>query len=293
MIALLLGAICLLMLAAAAYLFARGMRKAGTDRVLSRLAQGQPQLIVEKSRWNALERVFLQAGLGRPDERMNLWLLGWAFIALLGWLLWDGFGLLAATVLPPLGLRVFIAWRYRRRVRRMVEQLPTLLDYTVRSLKAGRTLADAVIGGIAAAADPLQGAMSRVERNVQLGVALPDAVHDFAELYERDEFRLFALGLKVNHRFGGNASELLENLIKLIREREQAARQLRAMTGETRVTAVVLALLPVSVAGYFLLANPAYLMNMWQDSGGQKLLLGAFSLQAFGCLALWRMMRSV
>lgn len=293
MIALLLGAICLLMLAAAAYLFARGMRKAGTDRVLSRLAQGQPQLIVEKNRWAALERGFLQAGLGRPDERMNLWLLGWAFIALLGWLIWSWFGLLAAIVLPPLGLRVFIAWRYRRRVRRMVEQLPTLLDYTVRSLKAGRTLADAVIGGISAAGDPLKGAMSRVERNVQLGVALPDAMHDFAELYERDEFRLFALGLKVNHRFGGNASELLENLIKLIREREQAARQLRAMTGETRVTAIVLALLPVSVAGYFLLANPAYLMNMWEDSGGQKLLLAAFSLQAFGCLALWRMMRSV
>jgi tight adherence protein B len=34
-------------------------------------------------------------------------------------------------------------------------------------------------------------------------------------------------------------------------------------------------------------------MNMWEDSGGQKLLLAAFSLQAFGCLALWRMMRSV
>ncbi|EGH49225.1 type II secretion system protein, partial [Pseudomonas syringae pv. pisi str. 1704B] len=54
------------------------------------------------------------------------------------------------------------------------------------------------------------------------------------------------------HRYGGNASELMENLIKLIRDREQAGRQLRAMTGETRMTAVVLALLPISMAGYFL-----------------------------------------
>lgn len=293
MIAWLLGAVCLLLLAGAAFLFARGVRKASTDRVLSRLAQGQPQLIEEKTSWNALERGFLQAGLGRPDERMNFWLLGWAFVVLLGGLFWGWLGLLVAVVLPPLCLRMFIRWRYRRRVRRMVEQLPGLLDYTVRSLKAGRTLADAVLGGIAASGDPLKGAMSRVERNVQLGVALPEALHDFAELYERDEFRLFALGIKVNHRFGGNASELLENLIKLIREREQAARQLRAMTGETRITAIVLALLPVTVAGYFLLANPAYLMNMWQDSGGQKLMLSAFGLQALGCLALWRMMRSI
>ena len=111
--------------------------------------------------------------------------------------------------------------------------------------------------------------MGRVQRNVQLGVSLPDAASDFAELYDKDELRLFALGLKVNHRYGGNASELLENLIKLIREREQAARQLSAMTGETRMTALVLALLPVTVAGYFLIANPKYLMSMWNDGSGQ------------------------
>ncbi|PMZ56347.1 type II secretion system protein F, partial [Pseudomonas sp. GW247-3R2A] len=124
----------------------------------------------------------------------------------------------------------------------------TLLDHTVRSLKSGRTLADAVLGAIHAADNPLKEAMGRVQRNVQLGVSLPDAASDFAELYEKDELRLFALGLKVNHRYGGNASELLENLIKMIREREQAARQLSAMTGETRVTAWVLGSLPLGLA---------------------------------------------
>ena len=118
-------------------------------------------------------------------------------------------------------------------------------------------------------------------------------MHDFAEFYEQDELRLFALGLKVNHRYGGNASELLENLIKMIRERDQGARQLRAMTGETRVTAVVLALLPISVAGYFLVTNPTYLVGMWADDSGRWMLIGAFAMQVFGCIALWRMLRSV
>ena len=139
----------------------------------------------------------------------------------------------------------------------MIEQLPPLLDHTVRSLKSGRTLADAVLGAIEVAEDPLKNAMSRIQRNVQLGVSLPDAASDLAELYEKDELRLFALGLKVNHRYGGNASELLENLIKMIREREQAARQLSAMTGETRVTAWVLGGLPIALAGYFLVTNPS------------------------------------
>jgi tight adherence protein B len=175
----------------------------------------------------------------------------------------------------------------------MIEQLPQLLDHTVRSLKSGRTLGDAVLHSIDAASFPLSEAMSRIRRNVQMGITLPDAVQDFADLYERDEFQLFALGLRVNHRYGGNASELLENLIRVVREREQGARQLRAMTGETRMTAVVLALLPVSMAGYFLVVNPTYLLHMWNDDSGRKILLVAFTMQTLGCLALWRMLRSI
>ncbi|AZD13638.1 type II secretion system F family protein [Pseudomonas chlororaphis] len=289
----LLALLCLTLLGLSGWMFYSGLRQARTARVLDRLAQGQPQPSVEKTSWNRLERAFLRAGLGRPTERLGLWLVVWALGCMLGYGLGKWPGLLALLVAPPVLLRLYISWLYRRRLKRMIEQLPPLLDHAVRSLKSGRTLADAVLGGIEAADNPLKHAMGRVQRNVLLGVNLPDAVADFAELYERDELRLFALGLKVNHRYGGNASELLENLIKLIRERDQAARQLRAMTGETRITAMVLAALPVSLAGYFLIANPTYLMSMWNQSGGRMMLLAAFGLQVIGCALLWRMLRSV
>ena len=271
----------------------RSVRQAQTDRVMARLAHGQPDTVESNPVLNSLERMFMRAGLGKPTERLGLWLTLWALGALLGGLAFEWLGLLLMLLGPPLVLRFYISLRYQRRLRRMIEQLPPLLDHAVRSLKSGRTLADAVLGAIDASEDPLQSAMGRIKRNVLLGVSLPEATHDFAELYEQDELRLFALGLKVNHRYGGNASELLENLIKMIRERDQGARQLRAMTGETRVTAVVLALLPVSVAGYFLLTNPTYLVGMWTDDSGRWMLVGAFLMQVFGCVALWRMLRSV
>ncbi|MGF6491806.1 type II secretion system F family protein [Pseudomonas frederiksbergensis] len=285
--------ICLTLLGLSIRLFYNGLRQTGIDRTLGRLMQGQPQLAVAKSSWAGLERAFLRAGLGRPTERLRLWLLLWAVGILLGFALASWIGLLALLLMPPLALRLYISWCYQRRLKRMIEQLPPLLDHTVRSLKSGRTLADAVLVAIDAAEDPLKNAMGRVQRNVHLGVSLPDAVTDFAELYEKDEFRLFALGLKVNHRYGGNASELFENLIKMVRERDQAARQLRAMTGETRITAMVLALMPVGLAGYFLLSNPKYLLAMWNSSSGQMMLATALGLQVVGCLALWRMLRSV
>ncbi|WP_331694228.1 type II secretion system F family protein [Pseudomonas sp. ZY71] len=285
--------ICLTLLGLSIRLFLQGLRKTATEKVLNRLAAGQPQLAPEKPVWVGLERMFLRAGLGRPSERFGLWLSLWALVMALGYFLADWIGLLLMIVIPPLLLRLYIAILYQRRIKRMIEQLPQLLDHTVRSLKSGRTLSDAVMGGIEASEDPLKKAMGRVQRNVQLGVNLPDAVSDFAELYEQDELRMFALGLKVNHRYGGNASELLENLIKLIRERDQGARQLRALTGETRMTAWVLGSLPLLLVSYFMLTNPGYMLGMWNDASGQHMLISAAVLQVFGSLALWRMLRSV
>nr|WP_249684571.1 MULTISPECIES: type II secretion system F family protein [Pseudomonas] len=285
--------ICLALLGVSVRLFYSGMRKSGEERILQRLGQVQVTSALTPSSRDWLDRLLQRAGIERRNDRLLIWLVIGLLTALLcgrilGWA--AGVGL---VLLAPLLIWLFLGWRYRRRLQRMIEQLPVLLDHSVRSLKAGRTLNDAVLGAIDASRDPLHGALQRVRRNVQMGVSLDDAMSDLAELYEQDELRLFALGLRINHRYGGNASELLENLIKLIREREQGSRQLRAMTGETRMTATVLGLLPVGMAGYFLISNPNYLLAMWQDGNGQFLLLGAFILQVLGCLVLWRMLRSI
>jgi tight adherence protein B len=291
--AIVLGVIFMLLMGLSLYLFYRGLNQGANERIMARLSLGQPEKVVAKPGLAAIERAFLRAGLGRPSERLPMALTLWLIAMLFGYLLYDGLGLALGIVLPVIVLRFYVGVRYRRRMQRMIAQLPQLLDHTVRSLKSGRTLGDAVLNSIDASEAPLSQAMGRIKRNVQLGITLPDAVQDFAELYERDEFQLLALGLRVNHRYGGNASELLENLIRLIREREQAARQLRAMTGETRMTAVVLALLPVGMVGYFLAVNPSYLLHMWNDPAGWKMLMVAFAMQTLGCLALWRMLRSI
>jgi hypothetical protein len=90
-----------------------------------------------------------------------------------------------------------------------------------------------------------------------------------------------------------SAVELLENLIKMIREKEQGARQLKAMTGETRMTAYVLAGLPVCMVGYFMVANPNYLMTLWNDETGRYMLFGALAMELTGSFVMWRMLRSI
>ena len=293
MIALILGLFGLLMLGASVGLFYNGVRKSPQERTLQRLGQLPETVTIETPARGWLELMLLRAGFDRRADRLMLWGAAWLLLVALAGGIAGWPGALLTLVLGPVLWRLYMSWRYRRRLRRMIEQLPGMLDHAVRSLKAGRTLSDAVLSAVEISADPLKGAMQRVQRNVQMGASLDEALQDMADLYEQDELRVLALGMRINHRYGGNASELLENLVKLIREREHGDRQLRALTGETRMTAGVLALLPVAMAGYFLLANPRYLLSMWNDPSGQMMLLAAFTLQVLGCLALWRMLRSI
>ncbi|MDO7904277.1 type II secretion system F family protein [Pseudomonas sp. K1(2024)] len=277
----------------AAVLLLRQVRyKRGEERALRRLGRAwQAQSGATRRDW--LEPMLQRAGLGAAEWPVRRILLLWLGLVLLAALMigWQ-VALLLLLGLPLAGY-LYLGWRARRRMRQLIEQLPGLLDASVRSLKAGRTLSDAVLGGIEGTREPLHSTLSKVRRSVQLGVPLDDALSELAELYDQDELRLFALGLRINQRHGGNASELMENLIRMIREREQGIRQLKAMTGETRVTAWVLGALPLFMVGYFLVVNPAYLMQLWHDTSGQMMLLLAFALQTLGCVVLWRMMRSL
>ncbi|MFA5496462.1 MAG: type II secretion system F family protein [Porticoccaceae bacterium] len=286
------ASLCLALLALGGVIMRRGWRRADAERVVVRL--------VPEGRGGdggrapgALERRLLRAGI-----RLPLWFVGGLAVAavllvvfvqqLFGWLAG-----LAATALIAAATALLYQWRYQRRLLRMVHQMPQLLDHMIRSLKSGRSLGDALLLAMANSQSPLREALAPTRRSVELGVPLGDALREFSQLYEREEFHILALGVRVNQRYGGNASELLDTLILMIRDREKAGRQLRALTGETRISALVLAGLPISLAGYIFVTNPEFFLAMLAEPTGRRLLYFALGLQVFGSYLLWRMLRSI
>lgn len=243
------------------------------------------------SHW--LARRMRRAGI----SDMRGWVLGAVVVCivlgLFGQRLAGPMGALCGVGMGLLGFHALLNLLYRRRLQKMIRQMPNFLDQVVRSLHSGRTLGDAITQAVNAADDPLREIFSLVNNHVLLGISLPEALQEVAELYDVEELHVLSLGVAVNHRYGGNTTDLLENIIKVIHEREKLGRQLRALTGETRMSALVLALLPVSLGGYILFSNPGYLMNMWHDHGGRLMLLTSLGLQVLGCYTLWRMLKSI
>jgi tight adherence protein B len=250
----------------------------------------------QSGRHNALAewwaRKLLQAGL-EVSKRTTLVMFGGLVAALVvGIAAWGGKGLLLpAGVL--LGMHLYLDRRARLRAAAMLGQLPGFIDHIIRGLSTGRTMENTVLMASDQCRPPLQDILQRVRSNVELGAHLNEELQQAARVHRLRELQLLALAVHVNQRFGGSARELLQSIVTMIQQRDQAQRELRALTGETRLSAWVLGLLPIGVAAYMMVMNPSYLEFMWLDASGRKVLLAALGMQCAGGALLWRMVRSI
>lgn len=282
----------LIMALGAMFLVWVGHKQAQEEEVSKRLAlAGVQALSFPKKDWLTvrLER----AGIVLPDQQRRM--IGLAVFGLLV-LLALQFGLpLAVFVALVLVVVAYsmLAAMYNRRQYQIVAQLPRLLDQVVRLMRTGKTLSDSFAVATRDADEPLRSVMLKLQRNIQLGMTIPEAFTDLSEVYALKELQVLALGVSVNARFGGSLIDLLNNIITLIQQREQLVRQLRAMTGETRTSALVLSGLPLLLAAFMVFSNPDYIFKMVDDPTGQWVLIGAAGMQVAGMAVIWKMLRSV
>lgn len=282
----------LLMLLAAMYLIWIGHHQAQEEAVSKRLALAGVQ-VLELSTKDWLTVRLERAGITLANKHRRMITL--AIVGLLV-LVALQFGLPLALLLAlALVLLAYssLAAIYQRRQAQIVTQLPRLLDQVVRLMRTGKTLGDGFLIATRDADEPLKSVMLKLQRNIQLGMTIPEAFTDLAQVYLLKELQVLALGVNVNARFGGSLIDLLNNIITLIQQREQLSRQLRAMTGETRTSALVLSGLPMLVGTFMVFSNPDYIFKMVDDPTGQWVLLGAAGMQIAGMAVIWKMLRSV
>ena len=179
-----------------------------------------------------------------------------------------------------------------RRRAKIVEQLPPFLEAVMRVLSAGNTLEEALGAAARDSPEPIRPLFISIGRQVRLGASVESVLAEAGEVHRLRDLKVMALAAAINRKYGGSLRGVLKSLISTIRSRDSAARELRALTAETRFSALVLAIIPVTLSLYIFTKNKGYYEGMWADPGGRIFLVMSVLLQVGGVAVLWKMMNS-
>ncbi len=197
----------------------------------------------------------------------------------------------ACLALVSCGAWLWLMSRIGKRRAKILEQLPDFVEHMGRALSAGNSLEEALYSATADAEQPIRGLFLSVARQVRLGAPIEDILDEAALIHDVNDVGVMAMAARVNRRYGGSLRRIFKSLVQAIRERDAASRELRALTAETRFSAMVLAVVPIGLSLYILSQNPDYYVEMWNQPTGRILLLLSVALQACGVLMIWRMLR--
>lgn len=171
------------------------------------------------------------------------------------------FSVLIGGILPLMALQ-YKATRMRKRIQ---DQFPVALDVFVRGLRAGHPIASALDLLTVEMPDPIGSQFGMVVDEVTYGAELRDALEAMAERWDSDDMRMFVVSLSVQNETGGNLAEILENLSRVIRERQSMMLKVRALSSEGRMSAVMLSGLPLLVFTVLFLFNPGFYLDVAGD----------------------------
>jgi tight adherence protein B len=192
---------------------------------------------------------------------------------------------LVLLAVVPLGFRLFLTFRAARRQAAFADQLDDSLQLMAGSLRAGHSLLRAVDSVASEADAPTSEEFSRIVNETRVGRDLNDALDEVAERMGSDDFTWVAQAIAIHREVGGNLAEVLDAVGHTIRERNAIRRQVKALSAEGKLSAIVLMALPFGVVGFISLTNPGYVAKFTQSLTGYALLAAAAVMLLVG--GLW------
>ncbi|WP_313603583.1 type II secretion system F family protein [Rhizobium sp.] len=243
----------------------------GDNSLKSRLAQ--TGIAVTMGRFYAMS-----AGLGILASLVAL-IIGMPLLASLG------AGFVFAFGFP----RWVIGFLIKRRRNKFLEEFPNALDVMVRSIKSGLPLNDAIRLIAADGREPVKREFQRVVESQKVGLSIPDACARMLQTMPLSEVSFFSIVIAIQSQAGGNLSEALGNLGKVLRERRKMKAKVSALSMEAKASAVIIGALPFIVATLVYLTSPQYMMILFTDPRGHIIMLVSGVWMSIGILVMRNM----
>ena len=213
-----------------------------------------------------------------------------------------GFGIAAATlcgaaglhwgIIPLVGLAFatlpifWLLFRRKKRLKKFAAQLPDALELVARALRAGHSLAAGFHLVSQESSDPIAREFGQVFEEQNLGIPFEEALESLTLRVPNLDLKFFVTAVILQRQTGGDLAEILDKIGHLIRERFQIWGQVQALTGEGRLSGVVLLALPPLLFVTVYRMNPDYLMLLFTDELGKKMLIGGILMQILGALVI-------
>ncbi len=260
------------------------------NRLLSKAAPIE-KLLLTIPRINQLDRFIVQSGMELSVAKL-IWvslLTGLiAYMALGFFVLMPQFRLLlavAACFLPWF----YVQWKRGKRLRKLEQQLPDGLDLIGRALRAGHALPSGLKMVGEEMSDPIAGEFRVVHDEINFGVSMQQALTNLSERVPIVDVRYFVVAVLVQREAGGNLTEVLGNLSKLIRNRLKFHAKVKVLSTEGRMSGWVLGLLPFFLAGVLNFANHDFIAVLWTDPAGIIITQIVLTMMAFGAIWLYKL----
>jgi tight adherence protein B len=185
--------------------------------------------------------------------------------------------------------RWMLSFLKKRREKKFLKGLPDAVDVIVRGIKAGLPLFESIKVVAADSSEPLKSEFKAIIETQAIGMPLGEAC---SRLYERmpvPEANFFGIVIAIQQKSGGNLSEALGNLSRVLRDRKKMAEKIQAMSMEAKASAGIIGSLPVIVMLLVYLTTPAYISLLWTHPIGQILLGIAIFWMSMGILVMRKM----
>lgn len=191
-------------------------------------------------------------------------------------------GLVGGALLP-----VAVVWvKAQRRLAAFENQLPDLLIGIAASLKAGHSFKQGLQAIVDEGVEPAGKEFKRVLTETRLGRPLDDALNDMAQRVGSNNLSFIVTAISVQAQVGGSLASLFDMVADTVRNRQQFARKIKALTAMGRMSAYVLIGLPFLLAGAMTLMNPGYMAPLYQTSAGHKMIVVSLLMMVLGSMFL-------
>ncbi len=256
---------------------------------LRRLADALTRLAEKRELRQTLEVRLAKAGLPiGVGELLVVWLLGGAVLLLLGAVAGGVVGFIFACVITVISPPATLQYLGDRRRRRFDSQLSDVLKLLAASLRAGFSLLQGLDAILEQVTDPIASELRQAFAATRVGASVEDALQAAADRVGSQDFSWSVMAIRIQREAGGNLSEILDTVARTMTEREKLRREVRTLTAEGRLSAVILLALPVAIGMLVYVVNRSYIDVLFQTLAGQLALVGALALEIVGGWWLYR-----